>query len=184
MPRFYHHLAITLLSWTKRDKRVTKCHCSNTSQYHCLIMNVSVIEALQNVTVLPRINDYGSIMNVSMLEGFYTPFGRLTWRISEHHGPNTKGLWFTLPEENMMHCSIIELSHRTIHESDFLCTRFGRVRCARTYSYMNDASSLVAACGDESDTLFVNILKVNLFIMECSLIDFYCCTVVGSLYSM
>ena len=52
------------------------------------------------------------------------------------------------------------------------------------YSYMNDASSLVAACGDESDTLFVNILKVNLFIMECSLIDFYCCTVVGSLYSM
>ena len=49
---------------------------------------------------------------------------------------------------------------------------------------MNDVSSLVAVCVDESDTSFVNILIVDLFIMECSLIDFYSCIVVGSLYLM
>ena len=101
--------------------------------------------------------------HISMLEGFYTPFGRPTWRISEHHGPNTRGSWFTIPEENIMYCSIIELSHRTIHESDFFYTRFGRDWYRRTYSYMNDVSSLVAVCVEERDTLFVNILKVFLF---------------------
>ena len=137
-----------------------------------------MIEALQNIKVLPRINDHGSIMDLSMLEGFYSSFGRPTWRISEHHGPNTRGSWFTIPEENIMYCSIIELSHRTIHESDFFYTRFGRDWYRRTYSYMNDVSSLVAVCVEERDTLFVNILKVFLFwygvITHCFLL-FYCC---------